>query len=234
MNLFFYYVNNIYMKKIFLITLYFFNICNIFAIEDIQINNDFLIPEFDINTKYYNYYTSLDTVRINVKHSSDEIVYGSGIHNIVDGKNTIIISSSLNEEYIINIFKNYKKESKESYLKDLIIEGYDINFDKDKYEYSINIDDEKYLNIKYVLSNDNTFISIEGNGNFNKNDNIIRIKVNDTEYKIHVHKTKTVSFVEQENKDENKGLKKEIALFIIVTISSLISFLVFYLLFIFK
>ena len=83
-----------------------------------------------------------------------------------------------------------KAEEKINYLESLTIENYNINFKKNVYEYDITIDDEDMLNINYELSDDNAYISIEGNGNFNKSNNIILINVNnDYKYKINVHKT---------------------------------------------
>ena len=234
MNLFFYRVNTIIMKKIIFIILFFFNICYVYGIEDIEINNEYLIPKFESNIKVYNYYTSKDIVTINVKGVSNEIIYGSGIHELKDGKNTIKISSSLNNEYTINIFKDYKKDTNKGYLESLNIKGYNINYDKNTYEYYIYINDEEYLDIDYKLSSDNTTFSISGNGNFNNTDNIIKINVNDEEYLIHAYKTINVSYIKEEDDNEMSKSKKEIVIFLIATISCILVFIYFYSLFIFN
>ena len=231
MNLFFLIVNNNTMKKILLFFLFFFNISHIYGIEDIEINNEYLIPKFDKSIKVYNYFTNSDKVNIKVKPSIDETIYGDGEY-IID-ENKIINISSNDSQYIIKIFKDYKKNNDKGYLEELIVEGYDLKFSKNKHNYYINIDKEEYLNIDYKLSNDNVHFSISGNGNFDKSDNIISIVVNDEKYTIHALKTLEVTRIEDNNK-EKKSPKKEIVVLIISTISCIIIFVYFYSLFIFN
>lgn len=125
--------------------------------------------------------------------------------------------------FILILFSNtiYAKEEKINYLDNLTIENYNINFNKDIYEYDINIDNEDHLNIDYELSDDSKYVSVVGNGNFNKSDNLIIINVNnDYFYKIHVHKTIPVSYVKNEEVKEMASNKKEMILFLIIIISS--------------
>ena len=130
------------------------------------------------------------------------------------------------------LFCNRVYASEEVYLTNLLIEGYNINFDKDNYEYYIEISDEDNLIIDYELSNDNGYVLVSGNGNFNKSENIIVINVNNEyEYKIHALKTLNVSKVENDNPKEYSSIKKEIAKFIIITISCISVFLFSYLMF---
>ena len=126
-----------------------------------------------------------------------------------------------------------KAEEKINYLESLTIENYNINFKKNVYEYDITIDDEDMLNINYELSDDNAYISIEGNGNFNKSNNIILINVNnDYKYKINVHKTLKVSDVKEINVvDEISDFNKNLLKLVIITISSSIITYLIYILF---
>ena len=124
--------------------------------------------------------------------------------------------------------------SEEIYLKDLRIENYDINFNKDIHEYYINIEDEDNLNIDYELSNDNGYVSIIGNGNFNNSDNIININLDNDKYIIHAYKTITVNNIVEEETYELSDTKKEIVKYVIITISSIIVFCFYYVLFINK
>lgn len=121
-----------------------------------------------------------------------------------------------------------------NYLESLTIENYEINFNKNVYEYEITINDEKNLNIDYTLSDNSVYASIEGNGNFNKTHNIITININNTHYyKIHVYKTIQVSKIEEtEEIKEMSPLKKEIVKIIIITISSSLIFGFYYITFI--
>lgn len=234
MYYFLYKVNNINMKKILLIISLLFCI-KVKAIENITINNENLSPIFNSDIKVYNYFTYSDSINIQVKSKENEQVTGSGVFSLNDDLTTFKVTSN-DKEYTINVFKNYHKEELTPVLNDLIIEGYDINFDTNIHEYDINIKDETHLNINYDLSNDETYVSITGNGNFNSSDNIIKINVNNKdEYIIHAHKSMNVSLVEDTNEyKELSGIKKEIVILLIVTISCTLVFLFYYSLFINK
>lgn len=234
MYYFLYKVNNINMKKILLIISILFCI-KVKAIENITINNENLSPIFNSDIKVYNYFTNSDSINIQVKSKENEQVTGSGVFSLNDDLTTFKVTSN-DKEYTINVFKNYHKEELTPVLNDLIIEGYDINFDTNIHEYDINIKDETHLNINYDLSNDEAYVSITGNGNFNSSDNIIKINVNNKdEYIIHAHKSMNVSLVEDTNEyKELSGIKKEIVILLIVTISCTLVFLFYYSLFINK
>lgn len=234
MYYFLYKVNNINMKKILLIISLLFCI-KVKAIENITINNENLSPVFNSDIKVYNYFTYSDSINIQVKSKENEQVTGSGVFSLNDDLTTFKVTSN-DKEYTINVFKNYHKEELTPVLNDLIIVGYDINFDTNIHEYDINIKDETHLNINYDLSNDEAYVSITGNGNFNSSDNIIKINVNNKdEYIIHAHKSMNVSLVEDTNEyKELSGIKKEIVILLIVTISCTLVFLFYYSLFINK
>ena len=234
MYYFLYKVNNINMKKILLIISLLFCI-KVKAIENITINNENLSPVFNSEIKVYNYFTYSDSINIQVKSKENEQVTGNGVFSLNDDLTTFKVASN-DKEYTINVFKNYHKEELTPVLNDLIIEGYDINFDTNIHEYDINIKDETHLNINYDLSNDEAYVSINGNGNFNSSDNIIKINVNNKdEYIIHAHKSMNVSLIEDTNEyKELSGIKKEIVILLIVTISCTLVFLFYYSLFINK
>lgn len=234
MYYFLYKVNNINMKKILLIISLLFCI-KVKAIENITINNENLSPVFNSEIKVYNYFTYSDSINIQVKSKENEQVTGNGVFSLNDDLTTFKVASN-DKAYTINVFKNYHKEELTPVLNDLIIEGYNINFDTNIHEYDINIKDETHLNINYDLSNDEAYVSITGNGNFNSSDNIIKINVNNKdEYIIHAHKSMNVSLIEDTNEyKELSGIKKEIVILLIVTISCTLVFLFYYSLFINK
>ena len=219
LHLFFLYVNNNNMKKVILISLLLiFN--KVYAINEITINDDELCPKFDSKIKVYNYYTDKDKVKIKIDGKDKELL-------LENAKNKYII-----DDYEINIFKNYNKDSKDNvYLTNLRINNHDIIFNKDKYEYFVEIKDEDNLNIDYELSNDEAYVSIIGNGNFNKNDNVITINVNN-EYNYIIHALKKIEISKtNENKKNNIVIKKEIAKYGIITISCVLIFLFVYIMF---
>lgn len=236
MNLFFYYVNTINMKKIILSILLILPF-GINAIEKIKINNEDLSPYFDNKIKKYNYFTNEDEINIKVITSKGEIITGEGIFELKDKESTFIVSSDKYGDFIITVFKNYIETKSKGELLSLDIEGYNLNFNKDIHEYNLNILDEENLNIIYELNNENTNVKIIGNGNFNNTKNVIKIILDDEEeYTINVFKAEKVSKVENTvSKTKTMSYtKKEIVKYIIITISCTLIFLFYKLVFISK
>ncbi len=236
MNLFFYYVNTINMKKIILSILLLLPF-SINAIEKIKINNEDLSPYFDNKIKKYNYFTNEDEININVRSSKDEIISGNGIFELKDKESTFIVSSDKYGDFIITVFKNYRETKNKGELLSLDIEGYNLNYNKDVHEYDLNILDEENLNITYELNNENTDVKVIGNGNFNNTKNVIKIVLdNEEEYTINVFKSQKVSKVENTvTKTKTMSYaKKEIVKYIIITISCTLIFLFYKLVFISK
>ncbi len=226
------------MKKIlftFLLSLFSFKI---YALENIKINNEDVIPMFDINTKKYNYFTDSSIVLIKTKNNKNEVITGAGEYLLKDGINKYIINSNIYGDYEINIYKNYKEDKDTlGVLTDLKIKNYDLDFDSDKHEYEIVINNEDHLDIEYELLNDSSYVDVIGNGNFNKDKNEIIINVdNINTYKINVLKTSSVfkRIEVQDTTQEMSVFKKEIVKLIITTISCILVFLMFYFLFIRK
>ena len=226
------------MKKILFAIFIMFNLNTINALENIKINNDNLIPSFDVNLRKYNYFTTSDKILVTVKNSDNEVITGDGLFEINDEITYLTINSNLNGEYKIIVYKNYQKKVSEfGKLVNLEIEGYDINFNSDIHEYDIVINNEDALNINYDLLNDSSYVDVKGNGNFNNELNIITINIdNINTYVINVHKTINVSheIVEKTEIKEMSYMKKEIVKIIIITISCIIIFLLFYILFLRK
>ena len=227
------------MKKILFAVLFFCFSIKISAIEDIKINNEKLSPYFSSDFREYNYYTNEESINILVTPSKDESITGDGIFKIEDRNQKYIITSNLYGNYEINVYKNYEKEEGElGKLLSLKINNYDLAFDSNIYEYDLVIDDEDILDIDYETDNLSSYVSISGNGNFNHSKNVIEINVdNINTYKINVLKTNLVSkneSLKENNNIELNSTKKEIVKFIIITISCLIVFVIFYILFLRK
>ena len=88
--------------------------------------------------------------------------------------------------------------------------------------------------LQYLADNDNGYVSIIGNGNFNNSDNIININLDNDKYIIHAYKTIKVNNIVEEETYELSDTKKEIVKYVIITISSIIVFCFYYVLFINK
>lgn len=207
------------------------------AIEKIKINNEDLSPLFDNNIKVYNYFTSKNQIKIEITSSKDEIVSGHGIFNLDKDYEEFIVASNKYGDFKINVYKNYKNDREINEILNISIKGYNLNFDKSIHEYNLNILDEEELDIKYELSNDSSIVNISGNGNFNRTKNVIKITLdNKEEYIINVFKSINISKVEKVNTEVKtmSYTKKEIVKFIIITISCILIFLFYKLIFISK
>lgn len=100
--------------------------------------------------------------------------------------------------------------SSDYYLRNLTIEGYDIDFDMYTYEYSIKVaSDVNSLNIKALLNNNNSIYYVEGNENFTEGENLVYIIVkaengSTKTYTIKVEKEKAKEIVKDNDKEGNE------------------------------
>ena len=228
--------------KYLVVLLIFLSFSKVYALDDIKINNENLIPYFDKDTKTYNYYTNEEHIKISVSKSNGETLKGYGYFEIKDGLNEFVVESTKNDitnTYKINVYKNYNKDDENiATFKYLNIKGYDINFKNDIHDYYIDIE-EAYLDFEYELDNYESVVKIENNGNFNdgNNDVIVNItsknQMNENTYIFHVNKTKPV-FKKIEEKTELTFFQKKIVVIAIVTFCSILTIYIYYLLFVKK
>ena len=105
--------------------------------------------------------------------------------------------------------------SSDYYLRNLTIEGYDIDFDMYTFEYSIKVaSDVNSLNIKALLNNSNSIYYIEGNENFVSGENLVYVIVkaengSTKTYTIKVEKEKEKEIV-KDNDEEGNELDEEV------------------------
>lgn len=91
--------------------------------------------------------------------------------NDISKKITYIISKKV-EEKVSNSNSNIPK-SDNNYLKDLIIDNYNINFNKDKNSYDIKLEDNiNKLDIKCILEDESAKYEIKGNNNLKDNTHV--------------------------------------------------------------
>lgn len=96
-------------------------------------------------------------------NNSDNNIENNGSNNDNSG---IVNPDDDNNEEILN----------KPYLTDIKIDGYEINFSRDTFKYSLNINDEDSLNIVPVLEDSNSSYAISGNENL-VNGSVINIHV---------------------------------------------------------
>ena len=122
--------------------------------------------------------------------------------------------------------------SGDNYIKSLMIEGYDIDFDKNTTSYSINVKNSvSSLNLTVILNDENATYYVEGNKDFKVGENTVNIVVkaengSTRTYSIKVNKEKVESTEkedeEEENIKENNTSKTIIIILIILVIIGLI------------
>lgn len=122
----------------------------------------------------------------------------TGNEELKVGENIITIKvTAENEtvkEYKIKVIRKEEAEelSSNSNLSSLNIEGYQLNFSSNQYEYNLEIGEEISLNITYEKEDEKSTVTIHGNENL-QNNSLIRVKVtaedgSETEYKIRIKK----------------------------------------------
>ena len=113
----------------------------------------------------------------------------------------------------------------DSYLTNILIEGYNINFNKDVYEYTLNIEDESSLTIDTSVSDENVMVTINGNKNL-INGSVIEINVKTVDDDLGVYKINIVKSVNDlivDNKQEEKENDYMMIFIIIIAILVLIN-----------
>lgn len=230
-------------KSLYLLIVFFLFTIKLSAIEDIIVNNEQIIPTFSKDTTTYNVYVneSTEIITINAKESENELITGHGSKSLKKGLNTFEINSYINNSliktYTLNIIRgiDYLDENS-SILESLSIEGYNIDFKSDKHTYNINVSNDLDLNIKYKKSNPKSNVKLV------KTSDSINIKVisenkkNETTYKINLIKDELVSslYSPKNTRRSYNDFELKLIRIAIITVSSIIIGIIFYLIFIKK
>ena len=197
---------------------------NITRKKEVKSNDNYLTDietdvgdiNFDKKTEEYKMTVSYDTdkIELNTKSSSNKSkVEISGNDDLKVGDNEITIKVTAEDgsvrEYKIIVTRKEKDIilSNNSYLKELIIDNYDINFDKEKYKYNITIKKEKKLTIKAITDDKNANVVIKNNDNLEKN-SVIEIVVTAEDSSTSIYEIKI-------NKKEKKKIDYSIIVIII-------------------
>ena len=228
------------------------------AITNIKVDNYSLVPYFSDYIMKYNVFVNDDVENVNVSvnlSEDDDYVTGIGNVELIDGINEVILKVIKKNNdiltYQVNIYRNYDESLLDDNinLKSLIVNGYDINFSPDVYEYNINILDDIRLNIDYETISDNASVRITGNSNLKEGKNEVRLIVSNKDkskvnvYVLNVNKLVT-TFNEESSKskkvDEENILGKDhltkketnIITLVVISICSILIMFIFYMMFI--
>lgn len=163
----------------------------------------------------------------------------TGNEKLTEGENVITIKvvaeDGEEKTYTIKVTKEEEKTDDEEnssedvpglYLKDLLIQGYGISFDKEQYEYIITIKDEKQLNIDAQVY-DGYKVEIVGNEDLQEG-SIIKVIVTDENedsviYKIKI-KVDNTSNIDTTSSETNYIPIIMIALLVVLFIANVIFF----------
>lgn len=243
-----------YILKCIVVVTFFSFMPKISAISNIKVDNYDLVPFFDDYVTKYNVFVDKEDNEVNISvltSEDDEYVTGVGNVNILDGKTEVTLKVVKKDtsiiDYQIVIYKNYEenKDYDDALLKSLEIEGHDIDFDSNNYEYKINVENEERLNIDYEQNSEYSTVKISGNSNFKLGENIIKITVISKSknysniYVLKVNKISDVFKEESSMKKEENILGKEeltkketnIIMISIINICSILIVFIFYLFF---
>ena len=166
------------------------------SLKELVLSNGFL----EFNPNVFNYYVEVshdvDKISINaIANDANASVKIPSNLSLKDGDNKFVIEvtsqDGTKKEYEINVKRLNKILSTDSSLKNLIINGYDIDFNTEKYVYDIGEIKSSFLKIDAIANDTNATIKIYGNESIGKNDVIvIEVKAEDktqTEYIIYAN-----------------------------------------------
>ena len=162
-----------------------------------SINFNFDKYEYDVEVG-----NDVDKIEISAEGSSDKakVTIPSDL-SLKVGKNSFSIEveaeDGTKKEYIINVNRLDRKLSSNSNLSKLVINGYKIDFTKDKYIYNIGDIKSSSLDITFEVEDKKSTAKIYGNDNIGKDDVIvIKVTAEDkttSEYLLYVNNTSNCS-----------------------------------------
>ena len=195
------------------------------AISNIIIDEGSIVPFFNKEIHKYNLFVSESKEYINIsftKENNDDYVNGGGKVNLKKGENVLnIVVNKLDdtkEEYTIVVYRGYQniKDYSSATLSKLSIEGYNIDFSSNIYDYEIDVDEKvTELNIKYEATSEYAKVTLNGNSNLNNSENIITITVESKDeeitnvYTIKVRKTISTFNSEKDKKETIRPFTRE-------------------------
>lgn len=131
---------------------------------------------YEYNVSVLNNVTKLDIIA--EPEDANSLVTINGNENLQVGNNQVRItvsnSNSSTQTYIINVKRLSVDESlsNNNYLESLSVLKYDINFNKNKLQYTLKINSEKELDITTLSEDKNATIRVVGNENLKNNSKI--------------------------------------------------------------
>ena len=170
----------------------------------VLINEGFFADSNDMLNEV-NSVSSVIKIKDNTSTTDNDTNSGSNISNNNSDNNIENNGSNNDNSGIVNPDDDNNEEIlNKPYLTDIKIDGYEINFSRDTFKYSLNINDEDSLNIVPVLENSNSSYAISGNENL-VNGSVINIHIvsedgTTNDYIIEIVKNNDKNVVKKNNK----------------------------------
>lgn len=183
---------------------------------DVSINNDGIRGDAGINPDG------------NIQEPNDEVVDTSTNNGVItDTPVTNLIVRPVINNPIISVEDKSNSEvltvvslSSDSFINSLKIDGYEIDFDKAKYDYNISVPyDINSLDLEIVLSDSDASYEIFGNDSFKVGKNVVSIVVtaldgSNSTYTINVNKEEKV--LEEESVEEETSNSSRVVIIILI------------------
>lgn len=175
------------------------------TLSSLVISDSKISPSFNKDTTTYNVVVPSSTKNLDIKYvTSDKNakVSISGADNLKDNQVNVVTVTVTAEDgsvkkYTLNVTKS--DETSVNKLASLDIKEGKVNFDSDKYEYTIKVgSDVKKLTIDAIPVSKDSKVEILGNSNLAKGNNVVLIKLTDkngfsTYYRVNVKKSNKVT-----------------------------------------
>lgn len=187
---------------------------NVPSVPSVSKSSDATLKGITISSGTIEFDSSKYNYSIEVEHNIDKIeisgvlsdsnasVRLEGDTNLTVGNNVLKLNviaedGVTKKEYILNILRKAKQISIDSGIKDIIVDNYNLDFDKYKSEYFLTIGNEDYLSINVELEDESFKYEIIGNNNL-KDGSVIMINVtstdgNENNYVINIVKPKNLT-----------------------------------------
>lgn len=181
---------------------------------DIVFKKDVLVYNIEVDSKV----EEINVIALAEDSKSKVVVSGNKKFNY--GRNVVLIQvtseSNKMKEYKIIV---YRLSNEACLLKNLVVGGYDIKFEPNKFVYNIDIKDEVSLVIRAIPRENSAKVDISGNDNL-KDGSIISIKVKNGDkeavYKISIKKPGAMDLVTNNIKSNGSNNKENSNLIFIV------------------
>lgn len=190
------------------------------TLKNIELSNGTI--EFSNDKDTYDVSVGYDIPSIEVKgilNDNKASVKLEGDTNLKEGENIIKLivtaeDGTTTKTYTLNIKRENKILSKNNNIKKLTINNYDINFNKNKKEYDLIINNEDNLTINVELEDEFAKYDILGNKKL-KNKSVIKIKVTAEDNSVKEYKINII-------KEVNKTKELKLALTLSIILNSII------------